>query len=153
MKLIVAMNYKGYIGRAGELMWKSSEDFKHFKKMTMGGILIVGSTTFEKDLKGRSLPGRTTLVVGGKYLTLGEAVRRAITEQQFHPYGGPDGRTKREIWVIGGSSIYEQLAPLCDEAHVSLINDNQIGDVTFKLPPDFRGKIITYNFEPNGKEN
>lgn len=149
MKIICAINNLDYIGKNGELMWRSSEDFKHFKKLTMGGIMIVGATTFEKDLKGRQLPGRTTLVVGRNYLSLWEAVKQATVEQRLHPYGGPDGRTLRDIWVIGGATIYKQLMPLATEIHLSLINDDQVGDCKFILSDDFRGKVFTYKFEPN----
>ena len=58
IKAIAAINNKMFLGRDGKMMWKSSEDFKHFKKMTMGGILIVGRKTFEIDLGGKTLPGR-----------------------------------------------------------------------------------------------
>ena len=48
MKAIIAKNKLGYIGIDGELPWKSKEDLKHFKELTMGGKLLVGYTTAQK---------------------------------------------------------------------------------------------------------
>ena len=147
MKLIVAVNNHNCIGNGGKMMWRSSEDFKHFKQLTMGGILIVGSRTFENDLRGKGLPGRMCFVVGRNYLSLAEAVKRATVEQHLHPYG--DGRDLRDIWIIGGKTIYEQLLPLVTEFHVSKINDWQTGDAYFHVPENHRAPIFEYFFEPN----
>ena len=157
MKLIVAVNNKNFIGKGGEMMWRSKEDFLHFKKMTVGKFntpgetsgymnnLIVGRTTFEKDLKGRSLPNRNTMVVGrvkGPFYSLQEAVRDALVAER--DFGNV-------TWVIGGSQIYSALVHLCTEIHISHINDNQIGDTKFIIPANYRGKVFHYNFQPDAQ--
>lgn len=144
MKIIVACNNNDYIGNKGELMWKSKADLAHFKKLTMGGILIVGATTFENDLKSKSLPGRQTVVVGKKYHTLFEAVNMAIDLIDTH-----DGAEMKTIWVIGGASIYEQLLPVCSQVHMSVMDDNQVGDRKFPSLEHYKGEVIRYNFKPD----
>lgn len=147
MKAIIAINNKGYIGKAGKLMWRSSEDFKHFKEKTRGSICIVGRKTYEEDLGGKDLPGRQMFVVGKNYNTLYDAVKSAILAQEScRPTG--ESPTK-EIWVIGGSQIYKTLLPLIEEFHVSHINDDQEGDTSFALPDNYHGKVFNYNFEVN----
>lgn len=141
MKAICCVNNGFYIGNQGKLMWKSKDDLQHFRTKTMGGICIVGATTFEKDLNQRRLPGRELIVIGNpnknpEYKSLSNAVKLAYYRQLED--------NKKNIWVIGGASIYQQLLPLCDELHLSYIDDDQVGDVKFN--PSFRGKIITYNF-------
>ena len=153
MKLIVAVNNKNFIGKDGEMMWRSREDFQHFRRMTIGKFntpgessgymnnLIVGRTTFEKDLKGRTLPNRSTMVVGstpGPFYSLQEAVRNALTQEK---------EFKNETWVIGGSQIYQALIHLCTEVHISHINNDETGDTKFTIPPHFRGEVFNYNFE------
>ena len=149
MKLIVAINNNGYIGKNGSMLWKSSEDFKHFRKLTTGkgegNILLVGKTTFENDLKGKPLPNRDILVIGTGYNTLPGAVRRAYQKEQ----AANEMNKSVDIWVIGGASIYTNLIHICSEIHMSIIDDNSIGDVSFVVPDSYRGDIITYNFEPN----
>lgn len=148
MKAIVAINNQNYIGKDGKLLWKCKEDFKHFKSMTMGGILIVGAVTFEKDLNSKVLSGRDMIVIGSKirnpeYHSLYEGVMKAIMMSMANK------GDRREIWLIGGQSIYEQLLPMCDEVHISVINDDQVGDRKFVLPASYKGNVITYSFEPD----
>ena len=51
-------------------------------------------------------------------------------------------------WCIGGKRTYEKYCPFFDELHISHINDDSIGNVTFpdftKLNPDC--KIFNYHF-------
>lgn len=151
MKAIVAVNNLNYIGLNGKMLWKSSEDFKHFKKNTSGNrkvknILLIGATTFEQDLQSKELVDRKLIVIGSEYYSLNNAVRKAYLEQEKSAemyFEVPD------IWVIGGSSIYTQLMPLINEFHISYINDNQVGDKKFILPQDFRGIKHSYHFEVN----
>lgn len=135
MKLIVAVNNLGVIGNEGTIPWHSKADFKHFKNLTMGGALICGSNTFETCLGGKQLPGRSTYIVGKDYESLWTAVRRAYDDYTDN------------IWVIGGSSIYKQLLPLCDEIYISHINNDSPGDTFFEIPKNYRGKIFNYNFD------
>lgn len=163
IKGIAAVNNLGYIGKEGKMMWKSSEDFKHFKEKTMGGILIVGRKTFEIDLRGKGLPGRTTIVVGKNYNTPFQALEKAnkIKESIISFINERNELIARnvdvsdipekiipEIWVIGGLQIYNIFTPFVDEFHISNINDNQIGDVHFDIN-NIKCKIFNYNFEIN----
>ena len=150
MKLIVAVNKHGFIGKEGKMMWRSSEDFRHFKKMTsgpFGNLLIVGKTTYENDLKGKGLAGRKCIVVGTGYNTLFEAIEKATFESRLIP--GTEnsyGNQIRDIWIIGGSSIYQQLLPLANEIHMSIINNEDEGDTRFEIPSNYRGKVFKYEF-------
>jgi dihydrofolate reductase len=146
MKAILAKNNKDYIGKNGKLLVRSSDDFRHFKAKTMGGILIVGKTTFEVDLDKRMLPGRQTIVVGSGYNTLAEAIELAY-EMKYNTVD-----QEPEIWVIGGKSMYMQLMPIIEEFHISIIDDDQEGDLKFELPEHYRGKVYYYHFKPNEKK-
>lgn len=165
MKLIVAVNKLGYIGKEGKMLWHSSDDLKHFKKLTMNGTLIVGKRTFEDCLDSVQLPGRATLVVGTgqytkttdaeihapageDYLTPAEAMDCVCLGNNAELCGNPDWPYK-ESWVIGGKQIYDLFVHFCDEIHMSLINDDQVGDVKWEVPNDYRGKVFYYEFEPN----
>lgn len=156
MKAIAAVNKKGYLGKDGKLMWHSREDFKHFKEKTKGGILIVGGKTFRLDLGGKALPGRIMVVIGQNpnhegydiwepenvyyYRNIWTAVEGAILMADD---------LRKDIWLIGGASIYQQFWPLISELHLSVINDDQDGDVRLDIPADFRGTVIEYHFEPS----
>ena len=130
MKAIIAVNNLGYIGLAGGLPWPpNKEDFKHFKKITMGGSLLVGWRTFQ------TLPN-----LGGR-LIIQDAPRQELLETSI---------IEKVDWCIGGKFTYEKYQTWFTELHISHINDNTIGDTLF---PDFRNlginqscQIFNYNF-------
>lgn len=120
-KAIVGVNNLGFIGIGNKMLWHSSEDLGHFKRMTMGGRLLVGYNTFW-DLP--ALKGRELIVDNrGEFMTDVD-------------------------WCIGGKKTYEKYCHLFTELHISHIDNNSIGDVTF---PDLTNlnpncKIFNYHF-------
>lgn len=125
MRAIIAINNKGYIGLKGELPWRCSADLAHFKKETMGGKLLVGYRTAQKLPK---LPGRELMV--------------------FDKHQGAIDYSTAD-WCIGGKATYEQFCHLFTELHVSIIDDDTVGDV---MGPDLRKMnpdciIFEYHFK------
>jgi len=125
MKLLIAINNGNFIGKDNDLMWCCREDLKHFKALTLNTNCLVGRKTFDSlpPLKNRKL-----IVVGKEYNTLEEALALQ-----------PD-------WVIGGGEIYKQTVLLCDELHISVIDNDDVGDTSFELPDNYIGKIFYYYF-------
>ena len=60
MKAIAAMSLNRVIGRGGQIPWHLPEDFKWFKQLTTGGIVLMGRKTFLSLPK--PLPNRTNVV-------------------------------------------------------------------------------------------
>ena len=134
MKAIVAMARNRVIGFKGKMPWHLPEDFRWFKRATMGGALLMGRKTF--DSIGRALPGRLTLVV-----TRGQIVTDSLDVDTIHDLATfrPEDYAPREVWVTGGAEIYAQTLARCAELFVSLVNQEPDGDTFF--PPfedDFR---------------
>ena len=97
------------IAEKGEIPWCLPEDFKHFKKTTMGGTIVMGRKTFE-SLPKKPLPGRFNIVItrtpaktaegfGGQDVyftnTLSMAFWKALTQNPG-----------QDIFIIGGSEVY-----------------------------------------------
>ena len=64
-KAIAAMSLNRVIGAGGKLPWLLPEDFKWFKKMTMGNIVVMGRKTFiseERDLLSLALMGSSEIL-------------------------------------------------------------------------------------------
>lgn len=119
MKAIIAVNNLGFIGLDDKLLWKSSEDLKHFKKLTLNQILLVGYRTFNglPPLKDR------TLIVDEReeYITIVD-------------------------WCIGGKKTYEKYCHLFTELHISHIDNNEIGNVTFPDLTNLNPKCVITNY-------
>src|SRR2546430_3985708 len=60
-KAIAAMSLNRVIGAGNKIPWRLPEDFKWFKKMTTGHVVVMGRKTFESI--GQPLPQRTTIVL------------------------------------------------------------------------------------------
>jgi len=108
MEAIAAINKLGYLGKDGQLMWHCKDDLKWFKQVTMGKKCLVGRKTYEAL---PNLPGRELIVVGTGHNTLEEALA-----------------LKPDI-VIGGGQIYRATIDMIDKLYLSIIDDDQVGDV------------------------
>src|SRR5438046_6903526 len=60
-KAIAAMSLNRVIGAGNRIPWHLPDDFKWFKKMTTGNILVMGRKTFASI--GKPLPNRETIVL------------------------------------------------------------------------------------------
>lgn len=130
--IVVAMTRDRVIGLNGKMPWQISDDLKLFKKLTLGGTVIMGRATFESI--GRPLPGRNNIVVSSAARDFpGTTVCHGFEEAVAKAEG-----LGREIFFVGGASIYKQALPLASAMHVSWVKQEYAGDTFF---PEFdRGR-------------
>lgn len=109
------------IGYQGRLPWKCPEDMAYFKKLTTGGVVLMGRVT--ADGFPKPLPKRVNLVLTRRdsyrdgfstALDIGQAL--AVAQANQH----------EQLFVIGGAKVYEALAPYVDELHLTLITPRNI---------------------------
>ena len=118
------------IGNAGDIPWHLPDDFKWFKKTTMGGILVMGRKTYESI--GKALPGRDTYV-------LSRTPREIPGVHSFTDLEILDHLdTNKTIWIAGGAEIYELMLPRCEELYLSRVHRICEGDTHF---PHFEDKF------------
>jgi dihydrofolate reductase len=125
-KAIAAMSENRVIGNGNKIPWHLPEDFKWFKKMTTGQIIVMGRKTFESI--GRPLPNRTTIVLsrtnfqfpGVQTISDLSEIERVI----------PDV-ADRQIFICGGAQIYEQTLPNCSDLYLTLVKRIVEGDTFF----------------------
>ena len=129
-KAIAAMAENRIIGNAGDIPWHLPDDFKWFKKTTMGGILVMGRKTYESI--GKALPGRDTYV-------LSRTPREIPGVHSFTDLEILDHLdTNKTIWIAGGAEIYELMLPRCEELYLSRVHRICEGDTHF---PHFEDKF------------
>lgn len=128
---IVAMARNRVIGNGLEIPWRISEDFKHFKKVTMGHAMIMGRRTW--DSIGRALPGRLTVVVTrDQGFVLPEGVLRAGSlDEALRLCRERRGEWGDEIFIAGGGEIYRQSLPLADRIYLTVVDLEPAGDVFY----------------------
>ena len=128
-KAIAAVAENGVIGRGLEIPWRIPEDFRHFKRTTMGGVLLMGRRTWE-SLGAKPLPGRENAVLTSRPELVKGARAFASLEEAASAYRG-DPRT---VWICGGAALYKAALPECSELILSRVKMSPKGDVYF---PDF----------------
>jgi dihydrofolate reductase len=130
ISLIVAMDEKRGIGKAGKLPWHLSSDLKRFRELTMGHHLIVGRKTFESI--GKPLPGRHTIVVtrNSNFKHEGCFVARSVEDA----IALARERGETEVFVIGGAEIYAQALDATDRIYLTQVHAVVDADTFF---PEF----------------
>jgi dihydrofolate reductase len=129
-KAIAAMSRNGVIGRGSEIPWHIPEDFKWFKRKTMGHILVMGRKTFTSI--GKPLPGRETIVLSRNTTRL-DGVSIAHDFAEISPT-----EDKRDVFICGGGEIYAQALPFCDELFLTIVDRDVEGDIRF---PEFKDRF------------
>jgi len=134
LSIIVAVDSAGGFAKNGKIPWTISEDMKHFKETTMGGVCIMGRRTYEdmfamnkpkkkklfkKELVKEILPGRKSIVITSdpKYkphsATAALSIRNAIeTLEDFD---------RREIFIIGGYRMFIEALPYTNKIYLTII--------------------------------
>jgi dihydrofolate reductase len=125
-KAIAAMSLNRVIGARGGIPWHLPEDFKWFKQMTTGHVLIMGRKTFESI--GKPLPKRTTIVISRSAAPI-PGVETVSGLNQIDPnnpvFSG------RELFICGGAQIYQLALPLCSDLYLTLVKRVVEGDTFF----------------------
>ena len=125
LSIIVAMSSNRVIGVNNTLPWHLSEDLKHFKSLTVGHTIIMGRKTY--DSIGRALPNRRNIVISRNIETSCEGAEVVHSIEDAFSISKNDG----EVFVIGGSNIYEQALHLVDHLYITEIKKSFLGDAFF----------------------
>ncbi len=127
LRAIAAMSENRVIGDSGRIPWHLPADFRWFRQVTLGGILVMGRKTFESI--GKPLPGRQTSVLS----------RSAVPIPGVRVFPGVDSLLEalradpRPAWVCGGAEIYRLLLPRCSDLFLTRVPVTVGGDAFF--PP------------------
>jgi len=126
--LVAAVAANGVIGRDGGLPWPPTGDLAHFKRLTMGHVLVMGRGTY--DSIGRPLPGRTTIVVTRQPAWAADGVVVAGSVAEAIAIGRS---LDDQVFVVGGATVYAEAMPLADRLVLTHLDAAYDGDRAF--PP------------------
>jgi dihydrofolate reductase len=127
-KAIAAMSLNRVIGAGNHIPWHLPEDFRWFKRMTTGQVIVMGRKTFESI--GKPLPNRTTLVLTRSPVHI-PGVRTISDLRQINP--AEPSLAGREVFICGGAQLYQLALPLCSDLYLTLVQRVVEGDTLF--PP------------------
>ena len=167
-KAIAAMSLNRVIGMGNTIPWHLPEDFKWFKKMTSGNVVIMGRKTFE-SLGNKPLPNRINIVLsrhpgrlqkglpgvfGNAWVGRGKThFPEKPTQFELPKVGGAATVDLRiiknflkldpessplEFFICGGAQIYKQALPYCSDLYLTVVKREVEGDAVF---PPFEDKF------------
>ena len=129
MNLIVAVDENWAIGNKNELLIRIPADHKMFRQETTGKVVVLGRKTLETFPGGLPLKNRTNIILSTKkdYEVKDAIVVHSVEElmEELKKY------EENQIYIIGGESVYRQMLPYCDTAHVTKIDRSYEADAFF----------------------
>ena len=129
MNIIVAVDKNWAIGKENKLLVSIPADMKFFRSTTTGKVVVMGRKTLESFPNGLPLKNRTNIVLtkDKNYKVKDAIIVHSIEEalEELKNYASED------VYVIGGDSIYAQMLPYCDTAHVTKIDFGYEADAWF----------------------
>lgn len=130
--MIAAIGKNRELGKSNDLIWKFKEDLNFFRKTTHGHHVVMGLKTLES--LPRKLENRTYHVISNTPFTPAWEMNVYGDIPSFIDFAK---RSKEDIFVMGGASIYTQLLPYSDKLILTEIDATSQADVWF---PEFNKK-------------
>ena len=163
MNIIVNVSKNWAIGKDNGLLFHLSQDMKFFKSHTQGKTVVMGRKTLESLPGGNPLPNRRNIVLtrDKNFTKEGVTVYHSI-EELLQNIGVAESI---DTYIIGGESIYRELAPYCSIAYVTKVDAEAEGadafmvnldsDPTWKVTDEsedleekgYKFKFVTYEHE------
>lgn len=123
MILVAAFDQQFGMGYRGGLPWpKFTQDMEHFRRLTMGGTLVLGGATMRSI--GRVLPGRKMIVISRHEDTTEHKDLTSVKNPA-------DVLVQPGMFYIGGPAHYEFFWPHIKEVYLTFIDKVFDADVVF----------------------
>jgi dihydrofolate reductase len=139
---IVAIGENNEIGFENSLLWHLPDDFKWFKRHTLGCPVIMGRKTFESI--GKPLPGRLNIVISSKSIPqegikLVQSIEQALQIAQTQ---------SKDIFVIGGQMVYKEFENYYNKLIITRVLGSFKADAFWQIP--LEAYNLTYSlFHPH----
>ena len=129
MNLIVAADRNWGIGNKNKLLVQIPRDQKFFREMTTGKVVVMGRKTLESLPQKQPLQNRINIILtkNKNYVVKNAIVVHSLEAllEELKKYKSED------VFIAGGESVYKQLLPYCDVAHVTKIDYAYEADTYF----------------------
>ena len=111
LSMIFACDEQNAIGKDGDLPWRQSTDLQHFKRITLGGTIVMGRKTWD------SLPG---ILPNRRHLVMSRSNREDVETITFEEV---ISLAEQEVtFIIGGGEIYRLFMPSVNKIYRPIIH-------------------------------
>lgn len=141
MNLIVAVDENWAIGSKNELLVSIPADHKFFRQETTGKVVVLGRKTLETFPQGLPLKNRTNIILSSNPdYKVKDAITVHNTEELLEEL---KQYPEEDIYIIGGESVYRQMLPYCNVAHVTKIDRAYEADAYFPNLDEMPEWVVT----------
>lgn len=139
---IVAVNQTSSIGKNNALMWHCPADLAYFKRLTEGHHILMGSKTFQSI--GKPLPNRSNWVMSRHAKHWPKVTTQWDLDSTIHLMKrAAEAEGTHEIFIIGGSQLYDQTFKYVDRIYLTDIFNNEVGDSFYRVPHNFKKEVLS----------
>lgn len=145
--IIAAIAQNNALGKDNSLIWHLADDLKRFKRLTLGGYIVMGRKTFE-SLPG-ILPQRTHIVITRNHNYKKEgvvSVRNLEQALEVIPSG-------HETFVIGGGEIYALALDVADRIELTKVHESFEADTFFPEINLNKWELVASEFHPKDQKH
>jgi dihydrofolate reductase len=136
--IIIAIDSKNGFAKDGKIPWHYSEDFKHFRELTIGHICVMGKNTY-LDINERLgekaypnvLPNRTSIVLSSTLKSY--KAQNVVIFKSLDDLDNCLFRESRTVFYIGGQSIFDAALKSVDTLYITHIKQDFECDQFFDM--------------------
>ncbi|MFD0798187.1 dihydrofolate reductase [Maribacter chungangensis] len=146
--MIAAAAQNNALGRNNDLLWHLPDDFKRFKKLTIGHKIIMGRKTFESFPK--PLPKRTHIIITrdtAYTVPYDDCVVVHSLEDALQLVSDEDA------FIIGGGEIYKQGEVFADVIELTRVHGTFEADTFFPEIDSDRWALIAEEHHPKDEKH
>ena len=153
ISIIAARSNNNVIGNNNNLPWHLPSDLQHFRKSTQHSVVIMGRKTYESI--GKPLPNRLNVIITSQNdlnVPSSVTVTRSPVEALKASRVLCLENKIENIWVIGGTTIYQHFIKRADKMLLTTLDKECQGNIVFPLFKQelWELKSITHHSDSQG---
>ena len=147
LKIIACVDKAMGLGYKNQLLYHIKADMEHFRRVTMGGTVVMGYNTY-LSLPNGALPYRNNVVLSRNHNINDPNITVIRDKKALMAYFIREYLDVDSVWIIGGASMYEQFIDDCDKIYLTVVDDFKKADAFFPSIDDWETV-----HETKGREN
>ena len=138
ISMILAVDEYGGLGNKNDLPWpKIKLDMKWFMDHTKNNVVVMGSRTWNSLGIHKPLKDRINYVISSQDLKLFEGAYDSYDQTKYSIdsilFAIKSRHAKREIFVIGGKTVYDEAYKTCDKIYLTRVEGMYTVDTTVNI--------------------
>lgn len=145
---IAAMSENRAIGKDNKLLWKLPDDWANFRQVTAGKAFIMGRKSFQAQ-DALVSDYRNVVITTQEALQVPENTQIANSPEEALALL----RQEDEVFVLGGSTIFQQMMPQLTYLYLTIVHATLEGDAYFPEVNWDHWQLVSSVYHPADKDH